>query len=173
MPQANAQSSGMGTRAAQHAVVQDSEQQVSSDDGTTQQGVTTLMVRNIPTRVMQKAFMQELDASGFHGLYDFCYLPTCFTKNEGKGFAFVNFISPAAAGKFVGTWHRSHRFEEKETSLNISPAQTQGLEANKKNWAGPRIQRIRNPNLRPWIVDRIRLKGDSKTVANCSNITLQ
>jgi len=160
------------TRAAQdiaNNVEQDDEEFMASLDDALPPSITTLMVRNIPLRIMQKTFMQELNKSGFRGQYDFCYLPTCFAKVEGKGFAFINFITPAAAGKFVGMWHRTRRFGQHEAALNISPATIQGLEANKTNWAGPRIQRIRNPNLRPWILDQAQ-SGDN-TRALCDSVS--
>lgn len=118
------------------------------------QDVTTLMIRNLPTSLSQSALIEELDASGFAGLYDFVYMPSVFDTGEGKGFAFVNLVSVAAAGALVGKWHKSRRFGIKinDPSLNLSPAAVQGFAANVKKWNAPRMRRVRNPNLRPFVV---------------------
>jgi len=54
----------------------------------------------------------------------------------------------------MGKWHKTRRFsmESNDSSLNIAPAAVQGLEANIKKWNAPRMKRIRNPNLRPFVV---------------------
>ena len=56
------------------------------------------MIRNLPTSIVQKQLLDDLNRSGFEGLYDFAYMPQSFTTQESKGFAFVNFLSPAMAG---------------------------------------------------------------------------
>lgn len=95
---------------------------------------TTLMIRNIPKSLSQEDFVKELDVSGFAGLYDFIHMPS--SGGENKGYAFVNFVSPGAAGALVGAWHRSRRWGMSATStwLNISPAVLQGLDANVAKW---------------------------------------
>lgn len=120
-----------------------------------EQRITTLMIRNIPTNIVQQQLVEELDCCGFKGLYDFCYLPKNFTAKESKGFAFINFLTAQAAGQFVGSWHKQRKFcmDSAMPSLNISPAALQGLEANKQRWTGGRFKRIRNPQLRPYIVE--------------------
>mmetsp|Transcript_163567 Transcript_163567/g.298369 ORF Transcript_163567/g.298369 Transcript_163567/m.298369 type:complete len:541 (-) Transcript_163567:30-1652(-) len=126
--------------------------------------VTTMMIRNVPRYTTQKALLEEIDNSGFKDLYDFCYMPSSFSSNESKGFAFINLTSTSAAGMFVGAWHKTRRLGMKsnDASLNISPASIQGLEANIKKWNAPRMKRIRNPNLRPFVaVERIQKCNDS------------
>eukprot|EP00929_Paragymnodinium_shiwhaense_P086042 TRINITY_DN4651_c0_g1_i2.p1 TRINITY_DN4651_c0_g1~~TRINITY_DN4651_c0_g1_i2.p1 ORF type:complete len:440 (+),score=84.38 TRINITY_DN4651_c0_g1_i2:76-1395(+) len=112
--------------------------------------ITTLMVRNLPTDLAQKALLQELDDSGFDGLYDFCYLPRAFNSGENHGYAFVNFTSPAAAGLLVGAWHRQVRFGNNRP-LNLSPAVLQGKDANVRKWCNIRLKRIRNRDFRPFV----------------------
>jgi len=110
------------------------------------------MVRNLPTTLMQDDLLEKLDEAGFRGLYDFVYMPQSFDEREAKGYAFVNFESPAVAGTFMGAWHKSRQWGERcAQSINISPADVQGLEANKKKWSGPRMSRIKNPRFRPWV----------------------
>ena len=65
--------------------------------GNAQQGgkdrgpVTTLMIRNIPNRYTQKDLIQEVDALGFAGTYDFFYLPIDKSTESNVGYAFLNF----------------------------------------------------------------------------------
>jgi len=113
------------------------------------------MIRNLPVTISQRDLMDDLDQSGFKGSYDFLYMPSCFDSGEGKGFAFVNLTSVAAAGALVGKWHKSRRFGllMSDPALNLSPAAIQGYEANVKKWNAPRMRRVRNPNLRPYLVE--------------------
>ncbi|CAE8708865.1 unnamed protein product, partial [Polarella glacialis] len=118
--------------------------------------VTTLMLRNLPKELTQPGLLEELDRSGFAELYDFVYMPGSFDAKEGKGYAFVNFSTTAAAGALVGAWHRSRRcgVREDAPALNISPAALQGFAVNVQKWAVPRMNRIRNPGLRPFVKGR-------------------
>jgi len=124
------------------------------------QGVTTLMIRNIPADVTQRHFLEELTRHGFGGSFDFFYLPCCFESKTSKGYGFINFISSEALGVFVNTWHTSRIFGHKsgEPVLNVSAAAVQGLSENVKKWS--RGRRIRNPDLRPYIVPAGELKKD-------------
>jgi len=118
--------------------------------------VTTLMVRNLPLTAKQADLLDELNRGGFSGLFDFLYMPCDFTSSEGRGFAFINFLTPAAAGMLVGAWHRSRRFGIKlhDQALSISPASLQCFDANVRKWDIPRMRRIRNPHLKPYMVPR-------------------
>jgi hypothetical protein len=126
------------------------------DNFDTPKEVTTLMVRNLPLTTKQSDLLEELKRGGFSGLFDFLYMPCDFTSSEGRGFAFINFLTPAAAGMLVGAWHRSRRFGIKlhDQALSISPASLQGFEANVRKWDIPRMRRIRNPHLKPYMVMR-------------------
>lgn len=127
-----------------------------TDNFDTPKEVTTLMVRNLPLTTKQSDLLEELKRGGFNGLFDFLYMPCDFTSSEGRGFAFINFLTPAAAGMLVGAWHRSRRFGIKlhDQALSISPASLQGFEANVRKWDIPRMRRIRNPHLKPYMVMR-------------------
>lgn len=116
------------------------------------QTTTTLMLRNLPRHISQAEFLKELNASGFEGTYDFAYMPQRFDQKENKGYAFINFLSTANASAFLGKWHNHHRFGSKDT-INISPAMLQGLQANLQKWVGQRFRRIKNPDLRPFVLD--------------------
>mmetsp|Transcript_129216 Transcript_129216/g.258010 ORF Transcript_129216/g.258010 Transcript_129216/m.258010 type:complete len:441 (+) Transcript_129216:86-1408(+) len=115
--------------------------------------ITTLMIRNLPRSLTQVQLIAELDRCGLANLYDFAYMPRCFQSGENNGFAFVNFISPAAAGRLVGAWHRQRLFGigPSDAALNLSPAVLQGFEANVAKWDVPRSRRIRNPDYVPFV----------------------
>mmetsp|Transcript_50792 Transcript_50792/g.128072 ORF Transcript_50792/g.128072 Transcript_50792/m.128072 type:complete len:518 (-) Transcript_50792:234-1787(-) len=133
----------------------------SGDCGAAQQrctlkdGITTLMVRNIPKTVTQVQFIEELDRCGFAGKYDYCYAPTqSFKTRQHTGFAFVNFISGKSAQQFVTQWHNTRRFgmQTHVRALDVSPAVVQGREANLAGAGTARVRRIRNCNYRPFVV---------------------
>mmetsp|Transcript_16660 Transcript_16660/g.45098 ORF Transcript_16660/g.45098 Transcript_16660/m.45098 type:complete len:227 (-) Transcript_16660:20-700(-) len=114
------------------------------------------MVRNLPRRLTQKAFLQELERTGFSGHYDFCYLPCSFESGAGRGYAFVNFLTEQMCERFVSEWEGTRRFSlsEDDPPLVITEASTQGFARNVAKWTAPRMNRVRNPNLRPFIGDR-------------------
>lgn len=119
-------------------------------------GVTTLMVRNLPRHITKKRFLEELAQAGFQDSFDFFYTPSDITTGAGKGYAFINFVSAQHVGRFVRVWHGSTRFlsSDREIPLSVSRANTQGLDQNTKKWDASRLRRVRNPALRPWIADR-------------------
>jgi len=125
---------------------------------TPQEQMTTVMIRNLPPHITQACLVKELAQCGFEGTYNFLYMPQSFNTNEKKcvkGFAFINFIQSSTADALAERWHRQHRFgmNTKQAPLNICPADIQGLEANLRKWATPRLRRIRNPNLRPFVLE--------------------
>lgn len=116
--------------------------------------MTTLMVRNLPEMVSQQEVVEELNRSGFAGLFDFCYAPIkSFQTRRSAGFAFVNFITPVAAQEFKSRWHRSRRFgmQRDSRTLDVSPAIVQGKEANMAGAGTSRIRRIRNTAFKPFV----------------------
>jgi len=115
---------------------------------------TTLMIRNLPLQVAQKAMMDALDNAGFKDCYDFCYTPSSFETGNSKGYAFINMKTPQLAAQLRDLWQRMRPFAGfvGETSLSITPATIQGFEDNVAKWNAPRVKRIRNPNLRPFVL---------------------
>lgn len=114
--------------------------------------ITTLMLRNLPPSLLQQDLAWEIDLAGFAGAYDFLYLPSSFGR-ASKGYAFVNFVTAAAAARFVRTWHQSLP----DMALSVLPAEVQGLGQNLARWAGSRLGRIRNPGLRPMVLAPVAL----------------
>eukprot|EP00418_Pyrodinium_bahamense_P082071 CAMPEP_0179070898 /NCGR_PEP_ID=MMETSP0796-20121207/31256_1 /TAXON_ID=73915 /ORGANISM="Pyrodinium bahamense, Strain pbaha01" /LENGTH=440 /DNA_ID=CAMNT_0020768001 /DNA_START=46 /DNA_END=1368 /DNA_ORIENTATION=- len=111
---------------------------------------TTLMIQNLPHRLLQSELADEIDRSGFRGHYDFLYMPSVFSAGCGKGFAFVNFTSPRTAKAFASAWRKSCPFPDRSrTALSVARARIQGREANMARWLTPKMRRVTNPNFRP------------------------
>jgi len=72
---------------------------------------TTLMMRDIPNSYSSNSLIELFDDAGFHGTYDFMYLPVDFRTNMSLGYAFVNFVSTQDAQDFMlffdgfSNWH--------------------------------------------------------------------
>ena len=58
------------------------------------------MIRNVHNRICADDFVLKLDELGFEGQYDLCLVPTDPMSGRGKGFGFVNFLTPDAAARF-------------------------------------------------------------------------
>merc|ERR1712045_347363 len=61
---------------------------------------TSLMLRSIPEQMTRPMLEDLFDVEGFRGCYDFLYLPCEISTKTTFGYAFVNFVSPAAAASF-------------------------------------------------------------------------
>jgi len=121
---------------------------VSDTEG---RGVSTVMIRNLPSKLSQQQLLEELNRCGFAACYDFCYMPCSFQTEENQGIAFVNFTSPAKASELLRSWHRARPLGSTTSpELSVAPAAVQGLEANLRA-LGSRLRRIRNPKLRPFV----------------------
>jgi hypothetical protein len=122
-----------------------------------QDAVTTVMIQNIPNRLSQRMLVADLTRSEFCNTFDFCYAPTDFKTRLNKGFAFVNFSSPAHAESFKQIWDNSRRFgvKDSEASLRVTPAAVQGLDANLRALQKGKKARIRCPDFRPYVRDEV------------------
>eukprot|EP00429_Kryptoperidinium_foliaceum_P086171 CAMPEP_0176194834 /NCGR_PEP_ID=MMETSP0121_2-20121125/6205_1 /TAXON_ID=160619 /ORGANISM="Kryptoperidinium foliaceum, Strain CCMP 1326" /LENGTH=158 /DNA_ID=CAMNT_0017533593 /DNA_START=21 /DNA_END=497 /DNA_ORIENTATION=+ len=91
-------------------------------------GCTTLMVRGIPSRCTTEMLLQEWPLDGS---WDFLYYPMRAGGRSSRGWAFINFASPAHAEAFAARW-QSHGFHQLAPSapLKVAYAHVQGLEAN-------------------------------------------
>jgi len=113
---------------------------------------TTVMLRNLPNRYTAEELIAEMLAAGFEGAFDFFYLPIDFSTKRNKGYCFINFHSQPVAGCFVQRFHQQRltRYTTRKI-LEVSPALTQGLEANVAQYARKDAQRVQNPWFRPMI----------------------
>jgi len=109
----------------------------------------TLMVRNFPANINRQNLIDILNQTGFAGKYNAVYMPMNLRSggcHSNRGHAFVNMKKAMWANDLVQQWHKQHHFG---ATLNISPAEVQGLEACMKLWGGNKTRRIRNPACRP------------------------
>eukprot|EP00421_Protoceratium_reticulatum_P053126 CAMPEP_0168504174 /NCGR_PEP_ID=MMETSP0228-20121227/76234_1 /TAXON_ID=133427 /ORGANISM="Protoceratium reticulatum, Strain CCCM 535 (=CCMP 1889)" /LENGTH=295 /DNA_ID=CAMNT_0008521251 /DNA_START=24 /DNA_END=908 /DNA_ORIENTATION=- len=130
------------------------------------EGATTVMLRNIPNRYTAEEVLAEMLAVGFDGTFDFFYLPIDFNTKRNRGYSFINFRKPDDAHRFVTAFHnlRLTRYATQKI-LEVSPALTQGFEANVAQYVRKDAQRIQNPWFRPMIFEAPR-EGAAPEAAN-------
>jgi len=91
---------------------------------------TTVMIRNVPYKYTVDELSAEIEESGFQGMFDLVYLPMLAKCLGSRGYAFVNFISSAAAGDFQCRFSK-HRFNQHQEQFrkpaSVSYAQKQGF----------------------------------------------
>lgn len=107
-----------------------------SNDSWTLDGMTTLMLRNIPCSFSSEKLALMIDDAGFAGLYDWLYVPSSKHKksaNANLGYAFINFIAPENANVFANQMDGA-AFSSTRSSktMTISPAATQ-FQKNQEN----------------------------------------
>jgi len=122
---------------------------------------TTVMLRNIPNRYTPEECLHDIIEGGFDRAFDFFYLPTDFATKKNKGYAFVNLIMPAVAARFRQTFdgQRLTRYVTKKV-LEVTPAVTQGFQANAFKYLKHQSARVQNP----WFKPMIFLTGDDGVV---------
>merc|ERR1711920_860200 len=98
------------------------------------------MLRNIPNKYMQENLLEEIDAAGFVGAYDFFYLPMDVRNNANVGYAFINFLRPEEFDRFRQHFegYQFKRAGSKKVAT-VSPAIVQGLKANVQNLMKKRV----------------------------------
>eukprot|EP00929_Paragymnodinium_shiwhaense_P052859 TRINITY_DN26467_c0_g1_i1.p1 TRINITY_DN26467_c0_g1~~TRINITY_DN26467_c0_g1_i1.p1 ORF type:complete len:389 (-),score=76.54 TRINITY_DN26467_c0_g1_i1:241-1407(-) len=103
---------------------------------------TTVMMCNLSNKYTQMSLMEEINAAGFYGFYDFFYLPLDPETKANRGYAFINFLNPGLAWKF------KIRFEGAQMDhansgkcITVMTAAIQGFEANYAHYAGSRVSR--------------------------------
>jgi hypothetical protein len=118
--------------------------------------VTSMMIRNLPYSLTQQKLTDALDATGFAGTYDFCYLPHKFSDHKNVGYAFVNFVNADIAKEFQQAWHqdRSNIFNASDMrkALNVTEAVLQGKKANMQKAQSKKMGRVRNASFRPLVL---------------------
>ncbi|CAK0796057.1 unnamed protein product [Prorocentrum cordatum] len=100
-------------------------------------GVVTVMVRQIPRRFTQLMFLKEVNCSGFEGLFDFLYLPYDLKKGINVGYGFLNFITPHHAQEFRRAFDGSFLDKQircRAKPVRVHPASVQGYEANYRHF---------------------------------------
>jgi hypothetical protein len=94
--------------------------------------MTTVMVRNIPTRYNAVSFLALLADCGFSSFFDFFYLPMDFRTGKNMGYAFLNFTSSYYAQVFIAMFNNTPIgfSSSSKKVLDISISKRQGLVNN-------------------------------------------
>jgi len=107
--------------------------------------ITTLMIRNIPSRHSQGDLARELDELGLAGSYDFLHAPVDKGTMCNLGYLFVNFVSEEWAKRCTRVCH-GYRFQKygnraaRSKIAAVSVARIQGLEANRRYYESSRVR---------------------------------
>lgn len=112
--------------------------------------VTTLILKNLPTKCSRSVLMYVLDMEGFAGEYDFIYVPTNLRRAECCGYAFVNATSREVGERLLEKMQGFDRWDAFGVAGRPLEAcwseSMQGLEAH--------VERYRNsPVMRPEVPD--------------------
>lgn len=78
---------------------------------------TTVMMRNLPNDYTREMLLDLLDSHGFHGHYNFIYLPIDFKRKAGLGYAFVNLATPEAAQRMFAILQGFNRWQYSSTKV--------------------------------------------------------
>lgn len=108
---------------------------------------TTVMVRKIPRNMRRAQLMNRLDQLGFAGHYNIVNLPTVWGTGKNLGFAFINFVTQAAAEGFMSQFS-----VDNQRGWAAQPAKVQGYEANLSTASSAKVSRIRSCRNRPLVL---------------------
>eukprot|EP00929_Paragymnodinium_shiwhaense_P102557 TRINITY_DN6575_c0_g3_i1.p1 TRINITY_DN6575_c0_g3~~TRINITY_DN6575_c0_g3_i1.p1 ORF type:complete len:279 (+),score=45.43 TRINITY_DN6575_c0_g3_i1:79-837(+) len=96
-------------------------------------GVTTIMLKNLPSRCRRDELREEVDARGFKNAYDFLYFPARDPTKKAQyygfqnyGFAFINFLQAEIAQNFYNLVEAGF-LEMRQKRISVAIADTQGL----------------------------------------------
>lgn len=112
---------------------------------------TTVMLRGLPAAFTRDMLVQLLDSLGFHGFYDFVYLPLDFKRAAGWGNAFVNLCTHESAKSLMTQLNGFDRWPVPSKSACTTSwcEPDQGLHAH--------VQRVRDsPVLHPGVPDHFK-----------------
>jgi hypothetical protein len=114
--------------------------------------MTTVMLRNIPNKYTQGTLLQEIDAMGFFGTYNFYYLPMDIHNRTNVGYAFINFMGPADMQAFIDVF-TDYKFKRHQSQkiARVSPAHIQGFLENVCHFSSCAVTRSRNSQYRPIV----------------------
>jgi RNA recognition motif 2 len=92
---------------------------------------STVMLRNISSRLSPSNILSLLKERGFSGCFDFFYLPVDFVTRSSLGYAFINFPSLEHLHRFAAVFHgvALPHFPTRN-ACEVFLAKVQGLEAN-------------------------------------------
>eukprot|EP00440_Ansanella_granifera_P032634 gb/GFBE01035404.1/.p1 GENE.gb/GFBE01035404.1/~~gb/GFBE01035404.1/.p1 ORF type:complete len:337 (+),score=92.89 gb/GFBE01035404.1/:3-1013(+) len=116
------------------------------------EGVVTVMIRQIPRQYSQLMMLKEVNRRGFEGLFDFLYLPFDLKKGINVGYGFVSFMDPRHAiefrEEFEGTYLDAHS-NARGKPLHVHPASVQGYDANYSHFMATKTGQKQDPQFSP------------------------
>lgn len=121
-------------------------------DASLQDGVYTLMLRQIPRHYTQLMFLADVSRRGFAGLVDFIYFQFDPRKGKNVGYGFINFTETRHASAFLQMFDSVYLDMEMKMQgrpLRIHPAAVQGYEENFQHFAQTRVGLKSDPHFIP------------------------
>eukprot|EP00405_Crypthecodinium_cohnii_P021865 CAMPEP_0206465952 /NCGR_PEP_ID=MMETSP0324_2-20121206/28154_1 /ASSEMBLY_ACC=CAM_ASM_000836 /TAXON_ID=2866 /ORGANISM="Crypthecodinium cohnii, Strain Seligo" /LENGTH=290 /DNA_ID=CAMNT_0053938945 /DNA_START=17 /DNA_END=890 /DNA_ORIENTATION=+ len=138
----------------------------SPRSGGKRQGMTTLMVRNIPSSYTQEMLVDEWAPTNN---FDFLYLPRSGAGQSNLGYAFINFPTEDEALAFKNAWHKKGLADSVSRKImNISAADIQGLRANLMQLKKKRARCLDARQCHPVIVQDGQRITLADALQNCS-----
>jgi len=143
-------------------------------DATQDENRTTVMVRNIPTHLSQAAFVTELIARGYRGLFDFVYMPMSLRSNGCFGYAFVNFTCASLALQLK---RQLQLLEADDKEWRVVWSSCQGLAANVERYRNSPLMHDTVPaDCKPALYDehgdQVKFPAPTKNIPNSSLSTM-
>jgi RNA recognition motif-containing protein len=112
---------------------------------------TTVFVRNIPSKYTLEWLLEEVQAVAD---CDFMHIPTARRSKSNFGYAFINFVTPEDARKFLEEFE-GHRFARQPFSSKracVGFAELQGFSQNIAFHNAPKIlAKLNERGTAPWI----------------------
>mmetsp|Transcript_91056 Transcript_91056/g.243762 ORF Transcript_91056/g.243762 Transcript_91056/m.243762 type:complete len:220 (-) Transcript_91056:102-761(-) len=120
-----------------------------------QSGLTTVMVQNVPVSFSRSDLIELIRGLGFGASVDLVYLPFHVHRSVNKGFAFLDFVTAEAAGRFreqMDGYVMPHGRRGKR--LGVKPARVQGLGENVAQFRNSGVMAAEVPEeYKPVLVD--------------------
>mmetsp|Transcript_32712 Transcript_32712/g.74774 ORF Transcript_32712/g.74774 Transcript_32712/m.74774 type:complete len:261 (+) Transcript_32712:65-847(+) len=119
---------------------------------------TTLILRNLPVDASQASVQFVLRDAGWHGTYDFLYVPARFRDGSCHGYGFVNFSTHQIAFEFMNQWNGNRIFcgPCHRKPLIVDVASTQGIDALMDRRS---MRNVRNRLFRPYVARYMRYRS--------------
>eukprot|EP00929_Paragymnodinium_shiwhaense_P085151 TRINITY_DN455_c0_g1_i3.p1 TRINITY_DN455_c0_g1~~TRINITY_DN455_c0_g1_i3.p1 ORF type:complete len:391 (+),score=86.90 TRINITY_DN455_c0_g1_i3:91-1263(+) len=110
----------------------------------------TLMMGNLSSKYTQQSLIEEMDADGFAGTYDFFYLPIDVATKTNRAYAFINLVDAESAKRFQEHFDgRKMRLPNSGKCTTVKVASLQGFQANHAHFANSRVANRGSPHTRP------------------------
>jgi len=140
--------------AAHHVEQQEQEEEHQKAEAVVESdGITTVMLQNLPRIFIKQDLLDALDANGFWNEYDYVHIAYNFASGVCYGYAFINFTTVEAAAAFTDAWNGSTCFRQRKHKkpLVVMAAALQGLPALLAQASMKKLLKVKNPGFRPFI----------------------